>query len=98
MQFNATKERKINLIDFKSLFNLKDKYLLFRDLNKRVIKPAVKEINQSSNLTVHYNPIKQGRTVIALQFDFEEKKQMSFQFDWFQITNGDEYERRKFVN
>lgn len=83
MQFNATKERKINLIDFKSLFNLKDKYLLFRDLNKRVIKPAVKEINQSSNLTVYYETIKQGRTVIALQFDFEEKKQTSFQFDNF---------------
>jgi plasmid replication initiation protein len=73
MQFSATKDRKINLVDFKSLFNLEDKYPLFRDLNKRVIKPAVKEINESSNLVVYYSTIKKGRTVVALQFDFQEK-------------------------
>lgn len=83
MQFNTTKERKISLIKFKSLFNLEDKYLLFRDLNKRVIKPAVKEINQSSNLIVFYNVIKEGRSVVSLQFDFEEKKQRSFSFGNF---------------
>lgn len=83
MQFNSTKERKINLVDFRFLFNLKDKYLLFRDLNKWVIKPAVKEINLSSNLVVHYNTVKQGRVVVALQFDFEEKRQASFEFDGF---------------
>lgn len=72
MQFNATKDRIINLEDFKSLFNLKDKYSLFRDLNKRVIKPAVKEINNFSNLAVYYSTVKNGRNVIALQFDFQE--------------------------
>lgn len=81
MQFNATKDRKINLADFKSLFKLENKYPLFRDLNKWVIKPAVKEINNSSNLTVCYNTIKNGRYVVALQFNFEEKKQRSLQFD-----------------
>jgi plasmid replication initiation protein len=73
MQFNATKERKIRLIDFKLLFNLGDKYTLFRDLNKRVIKPAVREINRSSNLIVNYSTIKKGRNVAALRFDFREK-------------------------
>jgi plasmid replication initiation protein len=73
MQFKATNERKINLDDFKSLFNLEEKYPLFRDLNKWVIKPAVKEINELSNLIVFYNTIKKKRTVFSLQFDFQEK-------------------------
>ncbi len=76
MQFNATKDRRINLTDFKSLLNLKDKYPLFRDLNKWVIKPAIKEINASSNLVVYYNTVKEGRNVVALQFDFQENKQL----------------------
>lgn len=73
MQFSSTRERKINLCDFKSLFNLGDKYPLFRDLNKWVIKPAVKEINESSNLVVYYSTVRKGRNVAALQFDFQEK-------------------------
>ena len=81
MQFNATKDRRINLIDFKSLFNLEKKYPLFRDLNKWVIKPAVKEINKSSNLVVYYSTIKKGKNVIALQFDFQESKQLSMVFE-----------------
>lgn len=80
MQFNATKDRIINLDDFRSLFNLEDKYPLFRDLNKRVIKPAVKEINASSNLVVYYSTMKKGRNVIALQFDFQENKQLRMNF------------------
>lgn len=81
MQFNATKDRKINLDDFKSLFNLGNKYTLFRDLNKWVIKPAVKEINSSSNLVVYYSTVKKGRNVVALQFDFQENKQMTMDFN-----------------
>jgi plasmid replication initiation protein len=79
MQFNKTKERRVELCYFRSLFKLEDKYPLFRDLNKWVIKPAVKEINNSSNLDVYYNTIKKGRTVIALQFDFDEKSQLQFE-------------------
>lgn len=80
MRFNQTHERWIKLEDFKSLLQLKNKYQLFRDLNKRVIKPAIKEINQSSNLEVFYSTKKQGRKVVGLQFDFQEKKQTQFKF------------------
>ncbi len=80
MRFNQTNERWIKLSDFKSLLQLEDKYPLFRDLNKRVIKPAIKEINQSSNLEVFYSTKKQDRRVIGLQFDFQEKQQTQFKF------------------
>lgn len=80
MQFNSTKQRSISVDDFRSLFQLNDKYLLFRDLNKWVIKPAIKEINSSSNLEVFYFPKKEGKSVVELHFDFQEKKQTQFDF------------------
>lgn len=80
MQFNSTKQRSISVDDFRSLFQLNDKYPLFRDLNKRVIKPAVKEINSSSNLEVFYSTTKKGKNIVELHFDFQEKKQIQFEF------------------
>jgi plasmid replication initiation protein len=81
MRFNQTNERWIKVDDFRSLLKLEDKYPLFRDLNKWVIKPSVKEINASSNLEVFYSTRKQGRKVVGLQFDFQEKKQQQFNFN-----------------
>jgi plasmid replication initiation protein len=74
IRFNKTSVRWIDLVDFKNLLKLDDKYPLFKDLNKRVIKPAIKEINASSNLLVHYSTQKKGRNISRLYFDFEEKK------------------------
>ncbi|RAW82874.1 hypothetical protein CKY01_21750 [Photorhabdus laumondii subsp. clarkei] len=32
------------------MFGIEDKYLQFRDLNKFLLKPAIKKLNQKSNL------------------------------------------------
>jgi plasmid replication initiation protein len=81
MQFNSTKQRSISVKDFRSYFQLTEKYSLFRDLNKRVIKPALNEINTHSNLDVNCYTEKKGKTIVALIFDFQEKKQPQFAFD-----------------
>ena len=73
MQFNATKDRVIYLVDFRSMFKLQNKYMQFRDLNKFVIKPSVNELNQRSDLVITYETIKQGRKVVALSFGFKCK-------------------------
>ncbi|RUQ92924.1 replication initiation protein [Legionella septentrionalis] len=92
MRFNKTKVRWIDLTDFRSLLKLEDKYPLFRDLNKWVIKPSIKEINTHSNLQVYFSTRKEGRNVSKLYFDFEEKKQMQFSFEKL-ISNKDEHGR-----
>jgi plasmid replication initiation protein len=76
MKFNSTGERIIYLNDFKSALGLSDKYPLFKDLNKWVIKPSIKELNQRSDLTIKYETIKKGRSVGALSFEFKQNKQM----------------------
>lgn len=76
MKFNATGERVIYLEDFKSALGISDKYPQFRDLNKWVIKPAVEELNQRSDLIIKIETIKKGRSVSALSFEFRKSAQL----------------------
>lgn len=75
MRFKATGERAIHLEDFKSSLGMSDKYSEFKDLNKWVIKPALKELNSRSDLTVSCETIKKGRKVTGLAFSFKQEKQ-----------------------
>ncbi|WP_080985108.1 replication initiation protein [Photorhabdus sp. RM126S] len=47
-----------------------------KDLNKLLLKPAIKELNQKSNLIVFVNTVKNSRNVIALHFNFKEDSQI----------------------
>ena len=76
MRFNSTGERVIYLNDFKSSLGLSHKYPQFKELNKFVIKPAVAELNQRSDLTIKYETIKKGRSVAALSFEFKQSNQL----------------------
>lgn len=76
MRFNATHSRVICLDDFRSALGLSDKYRQFKILNRDVIKPAVEELNQRSDLVISYETIKNGRNVTALAFTFKQSAQM----------------------
>jgi len=76
MQFKATGDRLISVDDFRSMLGVDNKYLQFRDLNKLLLKPAIKELNQKSNIVVSVDTVKRGRTVVALHFQFKEDKQI----------------------
>lgn len=76
MRFNSTGARVIHLDEFKSSLGIADKYPLFKDLNKRVIKPSIEELNLRSDLIIEYETIKNGRNVTALAFTFKQNKQM----------------------
>lgn len=76
MKFNATGERVIYLDDFKSALGISDKYPEFKVLNRDVIKPAIDELNQRSDLIIKFDTIKKGRTVVALVFEFKQSNQL----------------------
>ncbi len=44
---------------------VEDKYQQFKDLNKMIIKPAIAELNEKSDLVVTVETVKKGRTVVA---------------------------------
>lgn len=75
IQFKNTGFRVMTLEKFRDLLDLQDKYPLFYDLRRRVIDPAVAEINQTTNLNVTWETTKKGNAVNGLKFTFQEKQQ-----------------------
>ncbi len=66
---NITQTPWFDLLTYRKLMGVENgKYEFFRDLNKRVIKPSVTEVNNRA--TIHIVPEfkKQGRTVVAIRF------------------------------
>ena len=55
-------------------------YTLFADIRRRILEPAIEEINSSSNLDVKWSPIKDGRAVRWIEFVFGEAKQSKLHF------------------
>ena len=47
----------------------------FGEMRRRVIVPAVKEIEEKANLEIMWNPKKKGRRVASILFGFTERKQ-----------------------
>ena len=56
-------------------FSLNVKYEKYGDLKRFVIQKAVDELNIKSNLKITFEPIKKGRSVVAVKFFFIENKQ-----------------------
>ncbi len=47
-------------------------YERYAELNRRVIKPSVKEINDKSDIHLTFLPIKMGRKIVGVQFKVVE--------------------------
>lgn len=61
---------------FRSLMGVSgDKYSSFKEFKRNVITPAVKEINQKSDIFIEVQFRKSGRNIIALQFLIKENSQ-----------------------
>ena len=73
MQWKTTGTREVKIDWLKRQFKIEDKYPSIKDLKKRVIEPAVKDINTYSNYRVEWTQRKTGRRVTHLTFIFSEK-------------------------
>lgn len=70
--------RSLGIVQF-TIDELKDtldcgSYTEYKDLRRYVIDKALKEINELTEITVSYQPIKKGRSVHALVFTIETKE------------------------
>jgi len=70
VQWQSTGEKELEVSHFKSLMGVDDKYSEFRYLKKRVILPAIEQINEYSNLWVEFILKKTGRKITHIQFKF----------------------------
>jgi len=72
-QFLKTGERYITLEKLRNLLELQNEYARFFNLKTRVIDPSIKDINETTNITVDWDVIKKGKVIIGLVFIFQEK-------------------------
>lgn len=73
-KFRSTGVYAVSLDQFKKLTDTENKYVQINDFKKRVIDPALNEINAVSEYSVNCEYIKQGRNVNELLFTFKLNK------------------------
>ena len=66
--------REVALDDLRRWLQLEERYPSIKDLNRRVLDPAVEQINEHSPLMVSWSQRKTGRKVTHLVFDYAPKK------------------------
>jgi plasmid replication initiation protein len=52
----------------------------FKELRRRVIEPAVKELEKKNNLVVKWEQVKEGRKTVGLRFEFRQAEQAALDF------------------
>jgi len=70
------RNQQVEIDELRRILQLDNQYSEFRFLKRDVLNVACKEINEKSDLFVEVEPIKRGRTIIALKFIIESKKQV----------------------
>ena len=76
-QYQSIGHRTIRVDEMKIMFEVEDKYRLFGDFNRWVIRPAIKEINAYTDLLVtETEKVKEGRRVVAMKFSFRQKNEI----------------------
>ena len=70
----------ISLDEFKRLLDIEDQYPRFCDFKKWVLLPIVQEINDTTNMTIGWEPDKRGRTTVGIYFkEITMDEQMSLE-------------------
>lgn len=64
----------VELDELRKLLGVEGKYPRFNSLRERLIEPSLKEINQKSDLAVHYEKETDRKTIVALKFFIDEKQ------------------------
>ena len=72
-QFAGTGVRQISIEDFRFALDCTDIYQQMSELKRRVLMPALDEINNKSPLVVECKDIKKGRQIVAFKFTFKKE-------------------------
>lgn len=73
IQWRSKGEREVEVDWLRHAFQIEGKYKNIRDFKRWVIEPAVRDVNEHSDLTVTWGQRKRGRTVAFIQFQFAPK-------------------------
>lgn len=75
-QYENIGKRTLKIDEIKKMFELTSQYPRFSNFYQKIIQPAVKEINEHTDLKIiDILKIKEDRNVVALQFFFKKKEE-----------------------
>ena len=86
MRYNKVEIPKFEIDEFKKLTGT-EKYKNFKDIRKRVIEPAIEEINEKSDMEISYKTFAAGRRVKEIKFKIERKDQIIIDEPITEITD-----------
>lgn len=78
-QFFKLGERSCTLEQLRQMLDLGDKYQDVKDMRKRVLDPALKELNAGTDLAVTAEPRRQGRKIVGFSFTITTNDQMALE-------------------
>lgn len=76
-QYRTLGNRTLPLAELRQILDLGEKYQAIKDLRRRVLDPAIVEINQHTDLTVTVEPVRKGRRITGFHFEITEDNQLS---------------------
>lgn len=76
-QFIKLGERECSLEHLRQMLDLGEKYQNIKDLRKRVLDPALVEINNSTELTIVAEPLRAGRRITGFLFLISKNDQLA---------------------
>lgn len=74
-QFLSTGFRVMSIEDFRLATNTQGCYLRMAELKRNVVRPAVKEINEKTDVFVEVEDVKKGRKISGFKFIFKKDEQ-----------------------
>lgn len=76
-QFLKTGNRECSLTRIKEILDITEKYKNVKDLKKWVLVPAIKEVNDRTDIEVEMESMKKGRSIVGFRFSISNEKQMA---------------------
>lgn len=76
VQWRRRGHREVDVEWLRRRLGVNDKYPNFKDFRRRVIEPAVKQVNEHSPLEVDWEERKTGRRISHITFHFSEKPEV----------------------
>lgn len=78
-EFRVASRRSIDLDKLREMLGVDGKYEDIKNLRVRVLDPAIREINQHTDLRVVMTPQRRGRKVVGFQFDIQPSAQLALE-------------------
>lgn len=76
VQFKDNHKRRISIADLRNMLDIGNKYSAIKDFKKRVIMPALHDINAYSNVTVELEQEKLGKVITHFVFKYYMKTEI----------------------